>query len=878
MDPHWRTLGTGTGHNLAVRRDAHVASGTYAIREASDGAVVYVGESSTGNLWRTLLRHFQAPQTFKAAREVVFLGAPSKYEIALWITSRGHRPLPPLPNRKESKRIQRLRAAGIPFTTESDQAALDAQAEWIAMFLADGHGDTLKNKDDGKAAAEPDDDDAAEPEGEVDTSFEFNPGNPPALGPNVAAEKRAENRTPDLWTGRTKLEDGGKGARRDWKGEAERAARELAECRRGAPQAAAPAPLEVEEIPAPVVPPAVRPEGYGETDGRGQASMFKRNPVPVAASAASEEFIFWAARIGRDVFIRQDDNNYSIVDDGRTIAWHIRDKETADWLLDALRTARADASIHGKVSELVGPPPVPRGDWAFSTLLSGSGTVFRKTDEDDIADVCTTDRGSRALFIAQLANLGWAFAAEMDAGRAAEHARRAVSPTHALHVGDVVKYGKRNATIAKLLPRDVVRIVVGKDEIDVDARAVMKPPPPPPPPPKTPRAPRPTKGGKRQFALAAPPADPRWGPAVEKKAMILVAVAVDHRGHEVWRHEGYSVHALRDDADAQAPNAASVTIRADRLSDGTVTGIGNGKAVAWRERGKWIHDGLPVPDDRAVLRLIDDGYGHALAVDSMDLGTLSVAERLSESGLVRRTPARGSWPDRYVVTEKGSHHMGTFRGADPRFRERSREASESAQRLSARAAAKVAEARPTVIVETKGKHAGQLRMFNPDRGPVGRLTELGVLRELGTKGEILAWALRDAPVLAYDSAKKPRLFIVYPGKVVRGANRAELREYARTHWGTKGRGTLRNGGRAVGPWKSLGTGTVITYATKKGGDKTVVFYVHEWGETGGILRKKFTPPTIVVHDCKACGPRCAARGSLAIVGGSYTVNERGIVG
>lgn len=47
----------------------------------------------------------------------------------------------------------------------------------------------------------------------------------------VSAEKRAENRTIDIFTGRTKIEEGKKG-RKDWKGEAEKAARELAICRK----------------------------------------------------------------------------------------------------------------------------------------------------------------------------------------------------------------------------------------------------------------------------------------------------------------------------------------------------------------------------------------------------------------------------------------------------------------------------------------------------------------------------------------------------------------------------------------------------------------------------------------------------------------------
>ena len=104
----------------------------------------------------------------------------------------------------------------------------------------------------------------------ADLSGHWPEKNPPPLAPNVAPEKRAENRTPDLFTGRTKLEDGGKGPRRDWKGEAERIARDLAECRASSSRSSASS--------TPPSKPAPKPDGYGTTDEKGQSSMFKRNP------------------------------------------------------------------------------------------------------------------------------------------------------------------------------------------------------------------------------------------------------------------------------------------------------------------------------------------------------------------------------------------------------------------------------------------------------------------------------------------------------------------------------------------------------------------------------------------------------------------------
>jgi hypothetical protein len=151
--------------------------------------------------------------------------------------------------------------------------------------------------------------------------------------------------------------------------------------------------------------------------------------------------------------------------------------------------------------------------------------------------------------------------------------------------------------------------------------------------------------------------------------------------------------------------------------------------------------------------------------------------------------------------------------------------------------------------------------------PVGELVELGVLTRL----DALYWSLRDAPVLAYDTVG--RLFIVYAGKVSRSSTIVERREYARTHWGAEGRGDARDGVIASPPLVSFGESSVIQYTTRKGGDRELVDYVHEWGEGS---RAKLVRPTIVAHDCGK--PSCRWHGALALLGGSYTVEERGIVG
>lgn len=67
-------------------------SGVYAIRKKGAAEVLYVGESHCGKLWRTMLRHFQAPQTFKTIGRGSFaVRHPENYEVAFRVTSKGNR-------------------------------------------------------------------------------------------------------------------------------------------------------------------------------------------------------------------------------------------------------------------------------------------------------------------------------------------------------------------------------------------------------------------------------------------------------------------------------------------------------------------------------------------------------------------------------------------------------------------------------------------------------------------------------------------------------------------------------------------------------------------------------------------------------------------
>lgn len=248
----WRPLIVDGGWNAELRRAFDRKSGAYAIREKG-GRVLYVGESHTGRGWKTLTRHFQdASGKFAAVRETFVHSRPGELEGALWVT-------------------------------RGAQQALDAQAELITRFRREGH--ELVNIDDGRAATDalrtsgrdrrlaaygaPIAPPSRDVSGEEEDFFGSFASNPPPKLVDAPVERRAENRTPDLFTGRTRLEEGAKG-RKDWKGEAERTARELAECRRASTPAA---PVPIVQAPAP------RPRPPVLFDERGQGTMFsKRNP------------------------------------------------------------------------------------------------------------------------------------------------------------------------------------------------------------------------------------------------------------------------------------------------------------------------------------------------------------------------------------------------------------------------------------------------------------------------------------------------------------------------------------------------------------------------------------------------------------------------
>jgi len=778
--PRWLKLWIGSGFNPKVSERARVSSGAYAIRSSKTHVVAYVGESSRGTLWKTLLRHFQAPDSFRDVREAgIFTGDPRHYEVALHVTSKGHRPRAPAAGSSESKRLRELKRLGKRYTTEPDQRAMKAQADWIARLKP-----TI-NKDDGRAAD---------------------------LGAELR-EARARLQAED--------EDDPFGLRRN-----------------------------------------------------------PSNPVPPAALDDPEEFLFWARRLPEDVFIREDDRTFSIVADGRTLVYHLRSRELADWVRESWQAVRLDATLHGKVSELFGAPPVPAGEWGWSSMLSGAGAVYRKTQEDTLEDVAMTERGDGAKLLAQIANLGQAYSRGFAALKEAEKARRALGPSHALRVGDRVLWeGSRSdargrsvrtaneGTIAELLPDD--RLVVfpwvskkrgGKQglleqsPVRVLAREVVLKP----------------------AAVEVDKSKRRAAPAPKKKeGAVATAVrgepfAIYSAGRVIVRELGKVARTEEERAAVAALENSAADARDVRLAASLLRFGGKPDLAAELDR---LVGGPPMSGS-AVLRLVEAGPAHSLALGSMPLEGLEAARYLVDSGDLAVLPRQGRWPDRYVVTREGSKSLGTFESDDRGFLADSRWTGEALREKKAKAAA--ASVKPAGYGEI-GK-AGQVRMFNPSKHR-GALVQLGLMTRLhvargGAPLLVLGWSLRDAPILAYDEAG--RLVVGYRGPVVRAADPSELREYKRTHWGAVGQGKVRDCGAAPAPLVSWGRASGVTYATRKGGDRAVVDYVHVFGEGGS---GPVVLPSVVRHECAGgCGPKCAAAGAISLVGGSYRVTSRGIVG
>jgi hypothetical protein len=102
--------------NDAIKQQSERSSGAYAIRERGTHRVVYVGASHSGRLWKTMLRHFHAPASFKQVREGFVTDKPEDYDVAIAVTSHG----------KRSRR-----------KTGRDERALAQEVAWIKSLRPD---------------------------------------------------------------------------------------------------------------------------------------------------------------------------------------------------------------------------------------------------------------------------------------------------------------------------------------------------------------------------------------------------------------------------------------------------------------------------------------------------------------------------------------------------------------------------------------------------------------------------------------------------------------------------------------------------------------------------------------------------------------------
>lgn len=687
--PRWLKLWIGSGFNPKVSERARVSSGAYAIRSSKTHVVAYVGESSRGTLWKTLLRHFQAPDSFRDVREAgIFTGDPRHYEVALHVTSKGHRPRAPAKGSKESKRLRELKRRGVKYTTAADQKALDKQAEWIAALRP------TVNMDDGKAAA-------------ADVAREVR---------EAQARLRAEE------------EDDPFGLRRN---------------------------------------PGRRETGY--------------------------HVLAW-------------DGDHRTVQDfhGRFAGKSKHYEKTKTAIL-----AWARAWMAANKSRTVGrvAPDKYGPHVSIEHVTRGVGSSFARWLGD----------GSG----------GW----EPFSGEALSSGQ------------------KKPAAASAVAPVSVA------EAYDVELRATLD-----------------AEEARGRLAARAR----RWdllrdlGSSVDTPAVALSAMADDHWSL-LLEHEAAAYEARKSERIA----AASASVAAPEFTAAEAKRLRSGLAAQEREDMRQIE-----AERAAGLR-----PGHVplagVALEDARARTAAGAEVAEQAAAARWASGMAAVEQARVSALRGDADAASVAAYAVRQWASVRP---SAARLDEwdRIAAELSELERGASVKPAGYgeigKAGQVRMFNPSKHR-GALVQLGLMTRLhvargGAPLLVLGWSLRDAPILAYDEAG--RLVVGYRGPVVRAADPSELREYKRTHWGAVGQGKVRDCGAAPAPLVSWGRASGVTYATRKGGDRAVVDYVHVFGEGGS---GPVVLPSVVRHECAGgCGPKCAAAGAISLVGGSYRVTSRGIVG
>lgn len=88
------------------------------MRRRGSARVLYVGHSHTDRLWKTMLRHVQAPDSFERVGDWVFRGDARELEVSIWVTHRDDA------EAVEGELIERLEPTenqrGVPADDESD--------------------------------------------------------------------------------------------------------------------------------------------------------------------------------------------------------------------------------------------------------------------------------------------------------------------------------------------------------------------------------------------------------------------------------------------------------------------------------------------------------------------------------------------------------------------------------------------------------------------------------------------------------------------------------------------------------------------------------------------------------------------------------------
>lgn len=841
MRASWKPLIVGGAWNPELRKIAREASGVYVVRRIADGVVLYVGMSESGVMWKTLQRHFQAWKTLpdlywshdgKAlvrGRESFQHGRPEMLEAALFVTSTG----------KRTKK-------------EPDRRARDLEQSMIRRYRP------TVNLDPGHAW----DERGGAP---VSRSRKPRAGSVAAARDEDVPDEEIENDAaePDeVWEDTSDDPDD---------------------------------PFAARVNPAP------------------EAHTMKRNPpIPEVPAASLVRYLRTRPNEPIHVFSYDGDRSFTLKEDGRHIARLIPSRELADWMRESLSAAKLDARLHDKLTELVGPPPGDGsefGAWSLggvysnneAELLRGRFVEDSNGDRYEQPEVAAwLESPALAQVVGALVEQGRKLRALGAASRESAAQARAVGASHGLrpgmrvrwttdagssreaeHFGTVEALAKDNGAI---ILEDGRRKAGGKTVRDVsppfrhdlnvrhsDVRQIA--------PGDDPRH-KPTKSPKRQTFAA-------------KRAELLEALrsrgwkveenlktphATNRDGDRLW-FRTQAIYFGSASGGERAARSLVSDMREVSAEDVERLALGAPAMPAPAARAPWQEVGANTPHTMFprgaidFVAYVDRSPMHALALDASPIGASHLyVKTATENGWIAKKGATSRFPMRYVVTAAGSRALGTFDSDDRHFSADARAAKAAAQ---AAAAASVAKPEGYGVEERGKRKAGQLRMFNPPprqataAKPSGALVVLGHLTEIVTRGpteqpSAWRWALRSAPLLAYDTAG--RLFVVYPSRKVGRASEASRKSYSRTHWGQAGKGDELDGAIVVGKAKVLGVGVSVTYTTQKGADAAPVDYVHEWGEGA---RGSWTPPLVCHND----------RGDrVAFAGGTYRVTERGIVG